>query len=75
MPDPRPSGPPAAARDRRPASHTCGVCKRSLPRPQPHPHKLGPRKHRCADQGPRRRLERDVEAAFEEWRRIKRDAD
>jgi uncharacterized membrane protein len=29
MPDPRPS-PPTAARDRPPASHTCGVCKRSF---------------------------------------------
>ena len=30
MPDPRPSGPPTAAGDRRPAFHTCGVCKRSF---------------------------------------------
>jgi hypothetical protein len=30
MPDPRPSGPPTATRDRRLASHTCGVCKRSF---------------------------------------------
>jgi len=30
MTDPRMSGPPTAARDRRPASHTCGVCKRSF---------------------------------------------